>query len=157
MMRACLLAAVLVAAGCASESETDVTVAPQPALGQAPAPSVDGETEGEAFATFFERFQNDMAFQRERVADDYMLRYLDPDAGEMVATDEPYEPSTLGWSGGESVRETFNGHSTPSAVPAADGAVEYQISGTDNGVNVSYLFARRDGLWYLVGIDDASM
>jgi hypothetical protein len=42
-------------------------------------------------------------------------------------------------------------------VSADADTVVFHLAGTDNGVNLRYEFARRDGEWHLVGILDESL
>jgi hypothetical protein len=121
------------------------------------------------FAEFFNRFQTDSTFQGSRVANPLKYRYLDTAATEerkdTVITEMPIvteEIDTAEWkyrrlSVRENVRESFNGHSDPTAVSADADTVVFHLAGTDNGVNLRYEFARRDGEWHLVGILDESL
>jgi len=120
------------------------------------------------FGAFFNRFQTDSAFQVSRVANPLTLRYLDTSVEERidtVITEMPIvteEIDTAEWKYRklgvrEDVRGSFNGHSDPAAVSAYADTVVFHLAGTDNGVNLRYEFARRDGEWLLVGILDESL
>lgn len=163
MLRLLLLVGALSLVACAPDTATlNAPAAPAPA-----AVAVADPAASESFAAFFERFRTDLDFQRERLTDDYAYRALEEtaDGFGLVEQPGPFEPSPLDWAGGESVRTTFTTEYSDAGVtedaasvdPAAV-SVEYQITGTDNGVSISYRFVRGDdGLWRLAEIQDSSM